>query len=290
MSTRPVIVVTGATNGLGRLAALEFARRGARLGVVARSPGKVADLRQEIEAAAPGTPVDSFAADLTSLRDVRRAGRAIADRYDRVDVLVNNAGLHAFSQRVTDDGFAEMVAVNYLAPWLLTATLRDKLVASAPARVVNVASEAARQAGTLDPARDITATADYTRRESLACYGRSKLMDIMFTQELARRLAGTGVTANCCDPGFNVSGLGRELPLAGALEKILKVLRVGDPRRGAGIIVRLATDDVFAETTGGYFSVNGAQPLDCPDPGRGKEIQAELWNTTATLIDEALAE
>jgi NAD(P)-dependent dehydrogenase (short-subunit alcohol dehydrogenase family) len=289
MSTRPVIVITGATNGLGRLAALEFARRGARLGVVARSPEKVADLRQEIETVAPGTPVDSFAANLTSLRDVRRAGREIADRYDRVDVLVNNAGLHAFSQRVTDDGFAEMVAVNYLAPWLLTATLRDKLVASAPARVVNVASEAARQAGTLDPAGDITATADHTRRESLVRYGRSKLMDIMFTQELARRLAGTGVTANCCDPGFNVSGLGRELPLAATLEKILKALRVGDPRRGAGIIVRLATDDVFAETTGGYFSVKGAHPLDCPDPGRGKEIQAELWNTTTTLIDKALA-
>src|SRR5882724_6891675 len=228
MDSRPVIVITGATNGLGRLAALDFARQGAHLGIVARSPHKVNELRAEIDQAAPGTPVDSFIADLTSMHDVRRAGQEIDAHFERIDVLVNNAGLHAFSQRVTADGFAEMTAVNYLAPWVLTTTLRDKLVASTPARVVNVASEASRHAGTIDPARDITATAEYNRRESAALYGRSKLMDIMFTQELGRRLAGTGVTANCCDPGFNTTGLGRELPLAGVLERTLKALRIGD--------------------------------------------------------------
>jgi len=289
MNARPVVVITGATNGLGRLVALDLARRGAHLGVVARNPAKVEDLRQEIDDVAPGTPVDTFIADLTSLHDVRRAGKEIAAQYDRIDVLINNAGLHAFSQRVTQDGLAEMTAVNYLSPWLLTATLCDKLVASAPARVVSVASEAARHAGSLDPTRDITATADYTRRESSALYGRSKLMGIMFTQELGRRLAGTGVTVNCCDPGFNTSGLGRELPLAGILEKVLKTLRVGDPRRGAGVILRLALEDAFAEVTGGYFSVKDARHLDCPEPGRGKEIQAELWDTTSALLEEALA-
>jgi NAD(P)-dependent dehydrogenase (short-subunit alcohol dehydrogenase family) len=288
MDTRPVVVITGATNGLGRLAAFDLAHRGFHLGVVARSLAKVDALRQEIDKVAPGTPVDAFIADLTSLRDVRRVGKEIDARYERIDVLINNAGLHAFSQRVTKDGFAEMVAVNYLAPWVLTTTLRDKLVASGPARVVNVASEASQHAGTIDPARDITATAEYNRRESSALYGRSKLMDIMFTQELGRRLAGTGVTAHCCDPGFNTSGLGRELPMAGLIERILKLLRVGDPRRGAGIIVRLATDPALAETTGGYFSVKNAKPLVCPEPGRGEKIQAELWDTTATLLDAIL--
>jgi len=186
-----------------------------------------------------------------------------------------------------------MTAVNYLASWVLTATLREKLVASAspsaPVRVVNVASEAARHAGTIDPTRDLTTTADYNRRESSVLYGRSKLMDIMFTQELGRRLAGTGVTVNCCDPGFNTSGLGRELPLAAVLEKILKTLRVGDPRRGAGIIVRLATDPALARITGGYFSVKDAKPLTCPEPGRSKEIQAELWDTTAALLKGILS-
>jgi NAD(P)-dependent dehydrogenase (short-subunit alcohol dehydrogenase family) len=289
MDTRPVVVITGATSGLGRLAALELARWGAHLGVVARSERKVDELRQEIEGVTPGTPVDAFIADLTSLRDVRRVGQQIDAHYGRIDVLINNAGVHAFSQRLTPDGFAEMVAVNYLAPWVLTNTLRDKLVASAPARVVSVASDGARWAGSIDPAHDLTVTADYTRREAMTLYFRSKLMDIMFTQELGRRLAGTGVTANCCDPGFNVSGLGRDLPFAGVLERLLRALRIGDPRRGAGIIVRLATDPAFAETTSGYFSVKEAAPLACPEPGRSRRIQAELWETTATLLDGVLS-
>jgi NAD(P)-dependent dehydrogenase (short-subunit alcohol dehydrogenase family) len=285
MDTRPVVVITGATNGLGRLVALELARWGADLGIVARSRKKVDELRGEVDEAAPGTPVDSFIADLSCLRDVRRVGTEIDARYERIDVLINNAGLHAFSQRITPEGFAEMTAVNYLAAWVLTNTLRDKLVASAPARVVTVASEGARHAGGIDPAHDVALTADYTRRESMTLYNRSKLMDVMFSQELGRRLAGTGVTANCCDPGFNVTGLGRELPFAGTLERILKVLRIGDPRRGAGIIVTLATDSAFAEITSGYFSVKDAAPLACPEPGCGNRIQAELWETTASALD-----
>jgi NAD(P)-dependent dehydrogenase (short-subunit alcohol dehydrogenase family) len=289
MDTRPIVIITGATNGLGRIAALELARWSAHLGVVARSQAKVDELRREVELVAPGTPVDAFIADLTSLRDVRRAGKEIDARYERIDVLINNAGVHAFSQRITPDGFGEMVAVNYLAPWVLTNTLRGKLVASAPARVVTVASEGARWAGRIDPLPDLTATAEYTRREAMTLYFRSKLVDIMFTQELGRRLAGTGVTANCCDPGFSVSGLGRDLPFAGVLERLLRALRIGDPRRGAGIIVRLATHPAFAETTSGYFSVKDAAPLACPEPGRSARIQADLWETTATLLDRVLS-
>ena len=202
----PTAVITGATHGLGRLVALDLARRGLHLGIVARSAAKADHLRSEITEAAPGAIVDTFLADLSSLSDVRRTGTAIAAHYDHVDVLVNNAGLHAFSQRITMDGLAEMTAVNYMAPWILTNALRDRLVGSAPARVVTVASEAARHAGDVDPARDLAFTGDYSRRESATHYGRTKLMDIMFSQELARRLRGTGVTANCCDPGFNTTG------------------------------------------------------------------------------------
>src|SRR3979490_1022994 len=134
MDTRPVVVITGATNGLGRLAALRLARSGAPRGIVARSQTRVDELRREIAQVAPGTPVDSFIADLTSMRDVRTAGQHIDAFCERIDVLINNAGVHAFAQRITPDGFSEMTAVNYLAPWLLTNTLRDKLVAPAPAR------------------------------------------------------------------------------------------------------------------------------------------------------------
>jgi NAD(P)-dependent dehydrogenase (short-subunit alcohol dehydrogenase family) len=269
-----ILVITGATNGLGKVVAGDLARRGAQLAVVARGPAKVDALRQEIG------PVDAFFADLSSPREVRRVGEEIAARHERIDVLVNNAGLHAFAQRVTPDGFSEMVAVNYLAPWVLTNALRDRLAG----RVVTVASGAARQAGGIDPARDLTSTEPYTRRESMELYGRTKLMDIMFSQELARRLAGTGVTANCCDPGFNTTGLGRELPFAGLLEKTLGALRIGDPRRGAGIITRLATDPAFATTTGGYFSVKDAKPLVCPEPGRGEDVQRALWDATAEIV------
>jgi NAD(P)-dependent dehydrogenase (short-subunit alcohol dehydrogenase family) len=288
MDTRPVVVITGATNGLGRLAALDLARSGAHLGIVARSQKKVDELRREIEQVAPGAPVDSFIADLTSMRDVRRAGQQIDSFYERIDVLINNAGVHAFSQRITPDGFSEMTAVNYLAPWVLTNTLRDKLVASTPARVVTVASEGARWAGAIDSAHDLTSTTAYTRRQAMKLYFRSKLMDIMFSQELGRRLAGTGVTANCCDPGFNTTGLGRDLPFAGLLERLLHSMRIGDPRRGAGIIVRLATDPAFAKTTGGYFSVKDAAPLTCPEPGRSNRIQADLWDATAALLDRVV--
>jgi NAD(P)-dependent dehydrogenase (short-subunit alcohol dehydrogenase family) len=285
MNARPVIVITGATNGLGRLAALDLARHGAQLAIVARDQHKAAALGQEIEQVAPGTPVDVFAADLSCLQDVQRAGQEIGARYDRIDVLINNAGIHAFSQRVTAEGFAEMTAVNYLAPWVLTNTLLAKLIASPSARIVNVASQASRQAGSITPAQDLTNTDAYGRRESGKLYGQSKLMNIMFTQELARRLAPAGVTVNCCCPGFNTTGLGRELPFAGALEKILKGLHIGDPRRGAAIITRLAIDPAFAGTTGGYFSANAAKPLECPEPGRDEIIQHELWEATAQLLD-----
>jgi NAD(P)-dependent dehydrogenase (short-subunit alcohol dehydrogenase family) len=286
MDLRPVIVMTGATNGMGRLAALDLARRGARLGIVARSRPKADALRQEIEQVAPGTPIDVFRADLSLLAEVRRAGEEIAAHYPRIDVLINNAGLHAFSQRVTSEGYAEMTAVNYLAPWVLTDALRDRLTASAPARIVTVASRASLRADTIDPLRDLTDTADFTRLGSSPRYGRSKLMDIMFTQELGRRLQGAGVAVTCCCPGFNATGLGRELPLAGALERALTALGVGNPQHGADIIVRLATDPEFADSTGGYFAARTAKPLRCPEIGRGEAVQRALWEATAELVHD----
>ena len=129
------VVLTGATSGLGRLAALDLASKGARLGIVARDPVKAAALHREIDAMGCDGGVDVFIADLSSLVDVQRVGREISNRFERIDVLINNAGLHAFSQRVTAEGLAEMMAVNYLAPWVLTDSLRDTLVSSAPARV-----------------------------------------------------------------------------------------------------------------------------------------------------------
>lgn len=280
----PTIVITGATSGLGRLAAIELARQGARLAITARDAHRADATRAAIDAARPGAEVRVFSADLTRMDDVRRVGQEIAAAYDRIDVLVNNAGLHAFEQRVTADGIPEMIAVNYLAPWLLTRELLPALTRTPGARIVNVASEASRRHGTLALPDDLTDTRPFTARGSSRVYGESKLLDIMFTLELARRIEDTGVTANCLDPGFNVTGLGRELRFAAALERMLRRLHIGDPSRGAGLIVRLATDPAFAGRTGGYYSVRDARPLTPAHPGADPEWQRRLWDDTERLL------
>lgn len=261
MSISPVILITGATNGIGRIAAIALAGWGAHLLIIARDEPKAAAVRADILRAVPAARIDLFSADFARLGTVVTTARTIAARYERIDVLINNAGIHAFEQRVTADGLAQMVSVNYLAPWLLTAILVPQLVASAPSRIVTVASEASRHANGLDPGRDLRDTAPFTHRGSSVIYGRTKLMNIMFSMELARRLAQTAVTANCLDPGFNVTGLGRELPFAAPLERLLRFLRVGNPERGASIITRLATDPALTDVSGEYFSVDNAAPL-----------------------------
>ena len=283
-SAPPTVVLTGATSGIGRLAAIELARQGAHIVFVARSESKAAETRRAIGLAAPGARVDVVFGDLAILADVARVAAEIAAAHERIDVLVNNAGIHAFDQRVTVEGLSEMVAVNYVAPWLLTNILRERLVASAPSRVVTVASEASRQSGGLVPDLDLRDTAPFSRLGSSRAYGKTKLMDIMFSKELARRLEGTRVAVNCLCPGFNVTGLGRELGFASPLASVLNWLKIGDPSRGAGIIVRLARAPEFAVRTGGYFSVKDAAPLTPVAPGNDPVLQQELWATTAAFV------
>jgi NAD(P)-dependent dehydrogenase (short-subunit alcohol dehydrogenase family) len=203
-------------------------------------------------------------------------------------VLINNAGIHAFEQRTTCDGFPEMIAVNYFAPWLLTQALKDVLIRSAPSRVVNVASEASKRHGVLTLPDDLTDTTPFTTLGSSPIYGKTKLLDIMFSQQLARELAGTNVTVNALCPGFNVTGLGRELWFAGILESILNFIGVGDPRHGAGIIVHLAVAPELEGKTGGYYSVNRA--LQTPvAPGGDVELQKKLWDLTEGLLEKWLS-
>jgi NAD(P)-dependent dehydrogenase (short-subunit alcohol dehydrogenase family) len=280
----PTIVLTGATSGLGRLAALDLAKRGVRLAITARNADRAEQTLAEIHATAPRTHVDVFLVDLTRVNDVRRVGKEIAERYENIDVLINNAGVHAFEQRITQDGYPEMVAVNYLAPWILTRELLPTLTGTVGARIVNVASEASRRHGILSLPADLTDTDPFTARGSSPLYGKSKLLDIMFTLELARRIEGTGVTANCIDPGFNVTGLGRELGFAAPLEKLLTRLHIGDPSRGAGLIVKLATDPSFSSTNGGYFTVRNTKQLTPVHPAGDPEWESRLWADTEKLL------
>ena len=286
MSTCPIAVVTGATSGLGQLAAIELAKQGKHLVLTARNEKRAESTRDIIENAVPEARVDFYFGDLSLMEDVRRIGNQIKTAYPQIDILVNNAGLHGFEQRITKEGFPEMIAVNYLAPWLLTHTLLDSLAASKNARIVNVASEASRNHGELKLPEDLTDTSEFTARGSSVLYGKTKLLDIMFTGELGRQLYGTGVTANALNPGFNVTGLGRELGFSSVLSKILKTMHIGDPRKGADIIVRLASDPQYQGVTGGYFNVGTGKSIVPIYPGGDSTMQGKLWEATKRLLEQ----
>lgn len=286
MNEYPIVVITGATSGLGQLVAIELAKQGAHLVLTARNKERAESTKKLLQNINPKAKIDFFFGDLSLMEDVRRIGEEIKAAYPRINILINNAGLHAFEQRITSEGFAEMIAVNYLAPWLFTNTLLQSLINSENARVVNVASEASRNHGELKLPEDLSDTSDFTARESSAIYGKTKLLDIMFTAELARQLSGTGVIVNALDPGFNVTGLGRELWFASVLERILKFLHIGDPRKGADIIIHLAIDPKYNGVTGGYFNVAAGKPIIPVYPGNDKVIQNKLWNDTVALLQQ----
>lgn len=283
-----VMIVTGATNGIGEAAAVELARRRARVGIVARNPDKAEATVARIRSAAPDASVDVFMADLALMGDVRKLAGEIAARYDRLDVLVNNAGIQLVEQQATSEGLPEMVAVNYLAPWLLTSLLRGLLVASAPARVVVTASEAHRIGWTVDPDAILTDLSPFGRGGVLRAYGKTKLLDVLFTLELAERLEGTGVTANCCCPGMVATGLAGTENLADRGARALsRTPLVRRPEQGARVLVRLATDPGFANRTGEFVSSTPLAGLLPTMPAvRDVGLRKRLWDTTEALLDQ----
>lgn len=286
METHPIAVITGATSGLGQLAAIELAKRGTRLALTARNQERAEATKNKIKAFAQNAKADFFYGDLSLMEDVRRIGSEIKAANPQIDILINNAGLHGFEQRTTKEGFPEMMAVNYLAPWLLTHTLLGSLTKSNSARIVNVASEASRNHGGLKLPEDLTDTSEFTARGSSLIYGKTKLLNIMFTGELGRRLEGTGVAVNAINPGFNVTGLGRELGFSSVLTKILKLLHIGDPQKGADIIVRLAADPQYQGITGGYFNVGTGESIVPIYPGGDIKMQNQLWDVTKKLLHQ----
>lgn len=286
MTTKPIIVITGATSGLGQLVAIEMAKRGAHLVLTARSESRAEATQKMIKESVPAAEINFFYGDLSLMKDVSRLGQEISDAYRKIDVLLNNAGLHAFEQRITSEGISEMMAVNYFAPWILTHTLQLSLKAAGSARIINVASEASRNHGELKLPEDLINTSDFSARGSSEIYGKTKLLNIMFTAELARQFKGTGVIVHALNPGFNVTGLGRELWFAPILERVLKFLHIGNPRKGADIIIRLMIDPKYQETTGGYFNVGTGNPIVPVHPGGDKEMENKLWNDTRLVIHQ----
>ena len=279
------VIMTGATNGIGLAAARELARRGAHLAIVARSRARAADAVEQITAAAPGASVDVLDADLASQASVRRLAAEILDRYPRIDVLVNNAGAMHGSRQLTEEGLERTWAVNHLAPFLLTTLLLERLVASAPARIVVTASDAHK--GAHIPFDDLNAERSY-RARGFARYGESKLANILFTAELARRLEGTGVTVNCFHPGLVATGFNRNNgALMSAAMTVVKPF-ARSPEKGAETLIWLVDAAQAGEQSGQYFvDLRPARPTaaaqDMATARRLWEVSEEQVGTAAAL-------
>ena len=197
-----VCVVTGASSGIGRVTALGLAERGATVVLICRNEERGGPVLEEIERRGGSGSATLLTADLSSQRQVRQVAAAFLERFDRLDVLINNAGIAGWGTRlVTEDGLETTFAVNHLAPFLLTSLLLDRLRASAPARVITVSSAAHRNF-----ALDFDDLQGERRYSGFGAYSRSKLANILFTHELSRRLEGTGVTVNCLHPGVRRDG------------------------------------------------------------------------------------
>jgi len=271
------VLVTGGTGGIGRATAIGLAALGARVGITGRDQARTEAAAAGIRAA-PGSPaVDAFAADLSAQAGVRRLAARVLDTYPRLDVLVNNVGGFWAHRHVTADGLERTFALNHLAPFLLTNLLLDRLTASAPARIVTVSSAAHAQ-GRLD-FDDLQSERNYSGQQA---YSQSKLANVMFTYELARRLAGTGVTATAAHPGVVATSFGTE-DQAAHLGIMIRVARpfMKTPAQGALTPVYLASSPQAEGVTGQYFAHR--KPKASTKASYDTAAAARLWQASADL-------
>ncbi len=272
-SEPPVYLLTGATSGIGRAIAQKLAAGGARVGIVCRNEGKGKRVRDEIEGSGVSGAVEVFCADLSSQQDIVRMAADVRNRFDRLDALLNNAGVFSKKRQVTADGFELQFAVNYLAPFRLIRCLFPLLQKSAPARIVNVASMEHR-IGKLYP-EDMQLENNYLGTRA---YRQSKLAIVLFSLELARRIAGSGVSVNALHPGIVYTKLVHTIsPLATIVKKIMKT-----PEEGARGPVYLATSPELENISGAYF--RGTHRSSPARRARNPEKARWLWQRTEELL------
>lgn len=272
------ILVTGATNGIGLEASVELARRGARVAMVGRDPQRTEAAVAEVRRRSGSAAVSSLLCDFSSQASICSLAEAVYARNDRLDVLINNAGGVNKTRRLTVEGIETTFAVNHLGYFLLTNLLTDLLVGSAPARVVTVAS-AGHRSGSLD-FDDL----GYERGYSLLrAYTRSKLANVLFAAELARRLQGTGVTSNSLHPGVVSTNIwaGAGSWLKPLIRTLLRPFFLSAEEGGA-TIVQLAADPELEGVTGKYFEKGKAVT---PAPlARDEALAKRLWDVSARLV------
>jgi NAD(P)-dependent dehydrogenase (short-subunit alcohol dehydrogenase family) len=273
-----VCLVTGATAGIGKVTATELARRGATVYLAARDAARGAAAVEEIRRSTGNDRVELLLGDLSSQADVRRLAAAFLGKHDRLHLLVNNAGAVMSEMRLTVDGVESTFATNHLAYFLLTDLLLGALRAAAPARIVSVSSMAHRNADLdLD---DLL----YQKRRfvPLSVYGASKLANVIWSHEVAKRLEGTGVTANCLHPGVVASNFGDSGP--GWMRFGVKLIRpfLITPEKGAATSIYLATSPDVEKVTGKYFDKKKPVAYDkrADDPA----IRRRLWEISEQLV------
>ena len=271
------VLITGATSGIGKATALGLATMGAHLAITGRDVRRIEAAGEEIRAAGAGQ-VDLFISDLSSQSEVRRLAGEVLQTLSRIDVLINNVGGYWDTRHVTADGLERTFALNHLAPFLLTNLLLDKLKQSAPARVVTVSSNA-HAMGRID-FNDLQGERSYSGARA---YNQSKLANVVFSYELARRLLATSVTANALHPGLVSTSFGAEDP-ASVQRVLIPFLRpfMKSPARGATTSIHLASARELEQMSGHYFA--NSQPKKSSDRSYDQAAAARLWQVSDDLV------
>ncbi len=278
-----VVAVTGANAGIGKETALALARMGAMVAMTSRDAGRGAEALADVRARSGSSNVELLALDLADLGSVQDFATQMLERYDRLDVLVDNAGLVMSKRTETADGFETTFGVNHLGHFALTNLLLDRLKASAPARIVVVSSQAHKMARKGLSFDDLQSTRRY---RGFDAYSKSKLANVYFTRELARRLVGTGVTVNAAHPGYVASRFGRDGDMY--LEPVLKLgakLLAITPEAGARTSVYLASSPDVDGVTGQYFAK--CKPAKISKNAADDVAARRLWDASEALLAQS---
>jgi NAD(P)-dependent dehydrogenase (short-subunit alcohol dehydrogenase family) len=274
-----ICLITGANSGIGKATTLALAEMGATVVMVCRNRAKGEEVQQEIKTKSGNDAIDLLIADLSSQASIHQLADTFKQRYQHLHVLINNAGVYMLQRRETVDGLEMTFAINQLAPFLLTNLLLDVLKASAPARIINVSSDA--HFGGAINFDDLQSSKNYSIGGRV--YGQSKLANVLFTYELARRLQGTGVTANCLHPGFVKTNIAQAdvSPILRTIAQLIFIAGI-TPEEGAKTSVYLASSPEVEGVTGKYFTKG--IPVRSKDISYDEPLQKRMWDISASLV------
>jgi NAD(P)-dependent dehydrogenase (short-subunit alcohol dehydrogenase family) len=268
---KKVVVVTGVTSGIGKALAMGLAKSGENVVLVARDAERGSMVQEEIKSQMQNPNIDLVLSDLSSLSSVRNAAAIIKSKHENIDVLINNAAIYKSRRELSIDGFELMFVTNHLGPFLLTHLLLDPLLTSGSARILNISAPSSTQL-------DFDNLQGEKKFNSLTAFGASKMMNLLFTFELARQLENTGVTVNAVHPGLVRSSLMNE---TSAPMRFLLRLASAPAERVAVDIIRVAMDPEFENVTGRFF--HKAKEIEAAAYARDRQAQQRLWEISSNL-------